>query len=117
SAGKVLVQDPQSGAPQELARADFDLLWSGYVVLVTSRAFSQGFSRRFDFSWFIPEIIRYRWIFAEVLLASFFVQLLGLISPIFFQLVIDKVLVHNGLTTLEVLVIGLSAVSMFEVLL
>lgn len=117
SAGKVLLQDPQAGAPQEFSRTDFDLLWGGYVVLVTSRAFSHGFSRRFDFSWFIPEIIRYRWIFAEVLLASFFVQLLGLISPIFFQLVIDKVLVHNGLTTLEVLVIGLSAVSMFEVLL
>lgn len=116
SAGKVLLQDPPSGAPQEFSRADFDLLWGGYVVLVTSRAFWQGFSRRFDFSWFIPELIRYRWIFAEVLLASFFVQLLGLISPIFFQLVIDK-LVHNGLTTLEVLVIGLSAVSMFEVLL
>ncbi|WP_245468712.1 ABC transporter transmembrane domain-containing protein, partial [Mesorhizobium sp. M1E.F.Ca.ET.063.01.1.1] len=117
SAGKVLLQDPQVGAPQELTREDFEARWSGHVILVTSRAFAHGFSRRFDFSWFIPEIIRYRWIFAEVLLASFFVQLLGLISPIFFQLVIDKVLVHNGLTTLEVLVIGLSAVSMFEVLL
>lgn len=52
-----------------------------------------------------------------MLLASFFVQLLGLISPIFFQRVIDKVLVHNGLTTLQVLIIGLSAASLFEVLL
>jgi subfamily B ATP-binding cassette protein HlyB/CyaB len=87
------------------------------VILVTSRAFAEGVMRRFDFSWFVPEILRYRAIFAEVLVASFFVQLLGLVSPIFFQLVIDKVLVHNGLTTLEVLVIGLSAVSVGEVLL
>ncbi|MFI0844673.1 type I secretion system permease/ATPase [Mesorhizobium sp. IMUNJ 23232] len=117
SADKVLVQDPLVQGPQELTRAEFEAGWSGYVILVTSRAFANGFSRRFDFSWFIPELIRYRWIFAEVLLASFFVQLLGLISPIFFQLVIDKVLVHNGMTTLEVLIIGLSAVSLFEILL
>lgn len=96
SADKVLLQDPQVGAAQEVLRSEFEAGWSGYAILITSRAFSEGFSRRFDFSWFVPEIIRYRWIFAEVLLASFFVQLLGLISPIFFQLVIDKVLVHNG---------------------
>lgn len=117
SAGKVLIQDPQLSAPRELSRVEFEAGWSGYVILVTSRAFADGFSRRFDFSWFIPELVRYRWIFAEVLLVSFFIQLLGLISPVFFQLVIDKVLVHNGLTTLEVLVIGLSAVSLFDVLL
>jgi len=117
SADKVLLQDPLLGAPQELSRAEFEALWSGHVILVTSRAFADGFAQRFDFSWFIPEIIRYRRIFGEVLLASFFVQLLGLISPIFFQLVIDKVLVHNGMTTLQVLIVGLAAVSLFEVLL
>jgi ATP-binding cassette, subfamily B, bacterial HlyB/CyaB len=117
SADKVLIQDPAIGAAQELSREEFEAGWSGFAILITSRAFADGFARRFDFSWFIPEMIRYRWVFAEVLLASFFVQLLGLISPIFFQLVIDKVLVHNGLTTLEVLVIGLSVVSLFEVLL
>lgn len=117
SAEKVLLQDPQVGAPQELSRAEFAALWSGQAILVTSRAFADGFVRRFDFSWFIPEIIRYRRIFGEILLASFFVQLLGLISPIFFQLVIDKVLVHNGMTTLQVLVVGLAAISLFEVLL
>lgn len=117
AADKVLIHDPCIGAATELSPTDFAAAWSGYAILVTSRAFSEGFSRRFDFSWFVPELIRYRWIFAEVLLASFFVQLFGLISPIFFQLVVDKVLVHNGLTTLEVLVIGLSAVSLFEVLL
>ena len=113
---RVLVQDPHDGV-QDLARDEFEAGWSGRVILVTSRAFAQGVLKRFDFSWFVPEILRYRAIFAEVLVASFFVQLLGLVSPIFFQLVIDKVLVHNGLTTLEVLVIGLSAVSVGEVLL
>ena len=112
----MLVQDPHDGV-QDLARDEFEAGWSGRLILVTSRAFAQGVLKRFDFSWFVPEILRYRAIFAEVLVASFFVQLLGLVSPIFFQLVIDKVLVHNGLTTLEVLIIGLSAVSVGEVLL
>lgn len=114
---RILIQDPVHGAPQELSRSDFLSIWSGVAIILKQRAFSEGFARKFDFSWFIPEIIRYRWVFGEVLLASFFVQLLGLISPIFFQLVVDKVLVHNGLTTVQVLVIRLSAVSLFEVVL
>ncbi|ECI7685698.1 type I secretion system permease/ATPase [Salmonella enterica subsp. enterica] len=117
SSEKVLLHDPLRGGQREVSREAFLTDWEGAAILVTTRAFGEGFARRFDFSWFIPEIIRYRRIFGEVLLASFFVQLLGLISPIFFQLVVDKVLVHNGLTTLQVLVIGLSVVSLFEVLL
>nr|WP_273544191.1 type I secretion system permease/ATPase [Croceicoccus gelatinilyticus] len=53
----------------------------------------------------------------DVLLGSFFLQLMGLASPIFFQLVIDKVLVHQSMTTLEVLAIGLATVLVFETLL
>jgi len=117
SPGKVLMHDPLGGGVSELERGVFEAEWNGVAILVTRRAFVDGVARRFDFSWFIPEILRYRRIFGEILLGSFFVQLLGLISPIFFQLVIDKVLVHNGLTTLQVLVIGLSVVSLFEVLL
>ena len=52
-----------------------------------------------------------------MLLASFFLQLFALITPLFFQVVIDKVLVHRGMTTLDVLAIGLLAVSVFEVVL
>jgi len=52
-----------------------------------------------------------------VLVASFFLQLFGLISPLFFQVVIDKVLVHRALSTLDVLVIGLVAISIFETIL
>jgi ABC-type bacteriocin/lantibiotic exporter with double-glycine peptidase domain len=53
-----------------------------------------------------------RW--RKTLVASLFLQLFGLITPLFFQVVIDKVLVHRGLITLDVLVIGLVTVSLFE---
>jgi subfamily B ATP-binding cassette protein HlyB/CyaB len=60
---------------------------------------------------------KYRHLLAEVVVASFFLQIFALVSPLFFQVVIDKVLVHRGLTTLDVLVIGLVTVSIFESLL
>ena len=60
---------------------------------------------------------KYRRLLGEVLVASFFLQLFGLVSPLFFQVVIDKVLVHRGLSTLDVLMIGLVIVSVFEAML
>ena len=114
---EVLVRDPRSDVAAKMRRAEFDAAWSGYLLQITTRSTVAGVMRRFDFSWFIPEIIRYRRMFGEILLASFFVQIFALITPIFFQLVIDKVLVHQGLTTLHVLAIGLGVVSLFEVLL
>src|SRR5258707_10444589 len=62
-------------------------------------------------------IHKYRGLLTEVLLASFFLQVFALITPLFFQVVIDKVLVHRGLSTLEVLIVGLIVISVFEVVL
>jgi ATP-binding cassette, subfamily B, bacterial HlyB/CyaB len=71
-------------------------------------------AHRFGIGWFMGAIHKYRRLLGEVLAASFFLQLFGLISPLFFQVVIDKVLVHRSLGTLDVLVIGLLAISAFE---
>jgi subfamily B ATP-binding cassette protein HlyB/CyaB len=73
-----------------------------------------GALAKFDFSWFIPALVKYRKLLGEVLLISFMLQLFGLVSPLFFQVVMDKVLVHRGMTTLDVLVIGLVIVVIFE---
>ncbi|MCL1160256.1 ABC transporter transmembrane domain-containing protein, partial [Shewanella inventionis] len=74
-------------------------------------------SATFGFSWFIPALIKYKSYFNDVFMASFFIQLVGLASPIFFQVVIDKVLVHKGMTTLDVLAVGFFIVITFEVIL
>src|ERR687884_375994 len=78
------------------------------------RAAPSGLSRRFDITWFLGAIHKYRRLLGEVLLASFFLQLFALISPLFFQIVIDKVLVHRTVSTLDVLVIGLLSIAIFE---
>ena len=116
-AERVLVQDPLESRPQTLPRDIFESAWNGTLILITRRALLSNEGIKFGFRWFVPSIIKYRKLFSEVLIASFFLQLFALITPLFFQVVIDKVLVHKGLTTLDVLAFGLIVVSVFEVLL
>ncbi len=113
----VLVQDPLEKRPLTLPRELFESAWNGSLILVTRRALLTDEKTLFGFRWFIPAILKYRKLFSEVLVASFFLQLFALITPLFFQVVIDKVLVHKGLTTLDVLAFGLIVVSTFEVVL
>lgn len=114
---KVLVQDPLEQRPLSLPKALFLDAWSGDLILLTRRAKLSESTGKFGFGWFVASIVKYRKLFGEVLAASFFLQLFALITPLFFQVVIDKVLVHRGLTTLDVLAVGLLAMSLFEVIL
>lgn len=114
---KALVQDVSTGQVQALLLTSLSEMWTGQLLHLTKRAGLLDDKTRFGFRWFIPAIIKYRHLFADVLLASFFIQLVGLATPIFFQVTIDKVLVHKGLTTLDVLAVGFFAVITFEVLL
>ncbi|HTO81092.1 MAG TPA: type I secretion system permease/ATPase [Methylomirabilota bacterium] len=114
---KVLVQSPETARPVLMARDDFLALWDGGLILMTRRAGLSDSSRRFDITWFLGAVHKYRRLLGEVLIASFFLQVFALVSPLFFQVVIDKVLVHRALSTLDVLVIGLLAISMFETVL
>lgn len=114
---RVLILDPLEGKPRKVQRAEFEAGWSGELIFLTRRAGLAQAATQFDFSWFIPSIVKYRRLLGEVLIASFFLQLFALITPLFFQVVIDKVLVHRALTTLDVLAVGLLTVSLFEVVL
>ena len=92
----------------------FKSTWSGELILITSRASLVGELSKFDFSWFIPSLVKHRRLIGEVLLVSAFLQLFALVTPLFFQVVMDKVLVHQGLSTLNVIVVGLVVVMLFE---
>jgi hypothetical protein len=113
---RVLMQDPSAPASRPMIEPveAFAEGWSGELILVTSRASLAGELARFDFSWLVPSLVRYRRLLGEVLVVSLFLQLFALVSPLFFQVVMDKVLVHRDVTTLDVLVIGLVAVVVFE---
>jgi subfamily B ATP-binding cassette protein HlyB/CyaB len=114
---KVLVQSPLNPAPQVMNKAEFLDVWSGQLMLITRRSMLPGMSGKFDISWFIPALLKYKTLLRDVVVASFFIQLFALITPLFFQVMIDKVLVHKGVSTLDVLAIGLIVISIFDVLL
>lgn len=118
---RVLFQDlGKSPAPEAAAGPTIESVevfatqWTGELILITSRASLAGALAKFDFTWFIPSLVKYRKLLGEVLLISFMLQLFALVSPLFFQVVMDKVLVHKGMTTLDVLIIGLVIVVVFE---
>jgi ATP-binding cassette, subfamily B, bacterial HlyB/CyaB len=113
---RVLIQDPAAVVARPIIEPidTFAAQWTGELILIASRASLAGDLAKFDFSWFIPALVKYRRLLGEVLLISFMLQLFALVSPLFFQVVMDKVLVHKGLTTLDVLVVGLVAVVIFE---
>ncbi|AFJ03703.1 ABC-type bacteriocin/lantibiotic exporters peptidase domain protein [Methylophaga frappieri] len=114
----VLIQDLRDEAPKSLTLDEFTEIWSGELIALTRRqGIGESLQQTFDISWFIPSLIKYRKLFSEVLVASFFLQLFALVTPLFFQVVMDKVLVHRGFTTLDVLAVGFFVVVVFEALL
>ena len=112
---KILIHDPKVERPEIIDQATFEARWSGEMLLFTSRASLAGELAKFDFSWFVPAVVKYRKLLGEVLLVSFVLQLFALVTPLFFQVVMDKVLVHKGFTTLDVIATAFVAVVIFEV--
>jgi subfamily B ATP-binding cassette protein HlyB/CyaB len=118
SKGRVRLIDPIARSAQDLAVEEARALSSGEVILITRRLGGVGADPdTFGFRWFLPSILRYRKPLGQVVVASLFVQLFALATPIFFQLVVDKVLVHKGLSTLVVLVVGMVTLGLFETIL
>jgi len=115
--GKCLIHDPSAHRPEIRDVATFSEWWTGELVVLASRASLAAELSKFDFTWFIPAVIKYRRLFVEVVVVSLALQLFALVTPLFFQVVMDKVLVHRGLTTLDVIASGLLVVVVFDVIL
>ena len=116
-AEQALIHDLAERRPRQISLEELQQRYNGRLLQVASRASVLGELARFDFTWFIPAIIKYRRMLLEIFVVSLFIQLFALVTPLFFQVVMDKVLVHNGLTTLDVIAIGLVCMAVFEVVL
>ncbi|MDF1635593.1 peptidase domain-containing ABC transporter [Mycoplana sp. MJR14] len=112
----VRILDPLAQRPEFmlLEKERFLRSWRGSIVLVKRNYRMSDLDQPFGFRWFIPEIIRQRSLFRDVALAALVLYGLGLATPIFFQLVIDKVLVHQSYATLTVLTIGIGIALVFD---
>lgn len=109
--------DPLAEAPGGLIAVKLEQFanhWNGDLLL-TKRSYRLADPEQpFGFRWFIPEILQQRRLFMDVAVAALFLYALGLATPIFFQLVIDKVLVHQSYSTLAVLAVGVGVALLFE---
>jgi ATP-binding cassette subfamily B protein len=88
--------------------------WAGQVILVKREHKITDPDQRFGFTWFIPEILKQKAAFRDIFIAALAMHFLSLASPIFFQLVIDKVLTHQSETTLWVLAAGIALALAFD---
>jgi ATP-binding cassette subfamily B protein len=117
-AGEVVLNvfDPLADRPEafDVTKAPFCKRWSGDVLVLKRDQRQSGPAQKFGFRWFIPELVRERRLFFDVAVAAVLLYGLGLVLPIFFQLVIDKVLVHESFITLYVLLIGASIALLFD---
>jgi subfamily B ATP-binding cassette protein HlyB/CyaB len=111
---KIVIQQPGSPEVKVLDMPTFLDLWSGTFIFCISKANYLRDLGKFDFSWFIPAIVKYRKLLAEVLVISFVMQLIGLATPLGFQVVMDKVLVNHAMKTLNVVAFGLLCAAIFE---
>lgn len=113
---RVRVLDPLAERPEFilLDEEQFSRSWHGSVILMKRNYKMKDDDQPFGFRWFIPEVIRQRSFFRDVALAAFVLYGLGLTTPMFFQLVIDKVLVHQSYATLTVLTIGIAVALIFD---
>lgn len=112
--GRTLLHEPLEGRTWTAEAEELQAYWSGRVLLLQSQASLTGALARFDLSWFMPALVRHRRVLGEVLVASLALQLFALVTPLFFQVVMDKVLVNRGLSTLDVVSVGLLGVMLFE---
>ena len=111
------VVDPMATRPDPLIvpQEKFSALWTGTVLLVKrGRRTPLNAGSKFSFRWFIPELMREWRLFGDVAIAAVVLYALALVTPIFFQLVIDKVLVHESYSTLYVLAGGVCIALVFE---
>ncbi|MCA3160227.1 MAG: type I secretion system permease/ATPase [Burkholderiales bacterium] len=116
--GQARIVDPITRADRILPLDDLMGEIEPMAILVARRLGGPGVDpETFGFKWFWPSIWRYRKPIAHVLLASLMVQIFALVTPIFFQVVIDKVLAHRSYSTLFVIVIGLVLIGLFDVVL
>ncbi|HEM8263965.1 TPA: type I secretion system permease/ATPase, partial [Providencia stuartii] len=106
---QVLIQRFGNHPPELWSMDKFIQMWSGKWLQVKTK------QSQFDITWFKTEFLKYKYIIASVLLFSFILQILALVTPIIIQVIMDKVLVHNSMVTLDLLIFGLIIAAILEV--
>ena len=116
--GEAMIVDPLATTPSFIPLSKERLLeqWRGETVFLKRIYKLADQNQPFGLRWFIPEVLKQGPAFLHVATAGLLLHGIGLVTPLFFQVVIDKVLVHNSYDTLTILGIGVSVAVAFEAL-
>jgi ATP-binding cassette subfamily B protein len=97
-----------------LDRGQFEQIWSGRLVLTKRKIFVSTEPQKFGFRWFMPEIIRNRQYFRDVAIAAMMSHLIAIATPLFFQIIIDKVIPHQSYQTLYAVILAFVIAMTFD---
>lgn len=112
---RVIVADPALGK-RSLTFAEFQASWTGYALLLTPTELLQAMpSSKLSLGRFWGAFSPYRSMLVPILLASLLLQILGLVTPLFTQIILDQVVVHKSLLTLHIFIIGLLLAGIWRV--
>ncbi len=121
---QIILFEAGSNTPKTMTHAEFDAAFAGtaFQLALEAKAISDpdgalAGQTQFGFRWFIPELLKHKRVWRDVLIASLVIQLLALGTPLFTQVIIDKVVVHRTQSTLIVIGIGLAVFMLFSALL
>jgi subfamily B ATP-binding cassette protein HlyB/CyaB len=115
--GTILFFEPGSQEPQHLPLTEFTARCAGHVLQFAapkSKGADEDEDKEFGFRWFVPELLKHKKVWRDVLLASLALQLVGLAMPLFTQTIIDKVIVHHSMSTLVVIAVGMAIFMVFN---
>lgn len=115
--GNALIFDPTERKSSAIPISSLQQLWSETILLLNTCSILPDVLTSFNIGWFIESFKKYKSLFYQVLVASFFLQIFALVTPLFFQVIIDKVLTHRSMSTLDVLAFGFFIISFFDVIL
>ena len=115
---RLLYFEPGSQAPQKCAVGDERFENTALLLRHEAEKEPKGDgappASRFGFAWFWSELLKHRRVWRDVLLASLFIQLIALGTPLGTQVVIDKVVVHQTSSTLIAVAVGLAVLLLFN---
>lgn len=114
-----MILDPGKGQPEIKEEKVFKEQITGQIIIIGkkhAKGDAGSSEKKFGFRWFIPTILKFKRQFISVLLAVFVIQILGILTPLMTQVVVDKVLSHRAMNTLYTISAGILIVYIYELL-
>lgn len=112
---KTVVFDPYKECSINIATESFLQQWTGKIILIAKQdSFIEKEEKKSGIAWFLPILNKYKKAFAMILIFSLILQIFGLVTPLFTQVIINKVLVQHSLGTLNILALGMIIICLFK---